>query len=348
MSDHDNTPQHPDDVSPATAAEYLRMVLPLMTKHEVPATPENYAVWYSHVSGANNELSAEIERLTSSNTAFSRDICRRLHRRYVLDRDTKNIEHVRTSLGQLLTDVGSSLHGAGNDADAYVGTLDGAVVHLSTADDLHDIRNLLTTLISETRSIKTATSGLHADFEAKSKEIEELQEQLQHERRRAITDQLTGLYNRAALMDRLDHAITAMEEGKPPSVIMLDIDHFKSINDKHGHLIGDRVIRFVAQVLTKNVKGQDTAARYGGEEFTLLLPNTGVRGAQAVAESVRGAVAKAQLVRADTKQSLGQITLSAGVATMHPGEDMMELINRADQALYLAKRDGRNRVKTAN
>jgi diguanylate cyclase len=128
---------------------------------------------------------------------------------------------------------------------------------------------------------------------------------------------------------------------------MLDIDHFKAVNDTHGHLIGDRVIRFVAQVMQKNTKGQDTAARYGGEEFTLLLPGTPSAGAKSVAETIRAAVSKAQLVRADNKKPLGQITISAGVATFRKGEDIMEFINRADQALYRAKKEGRNRVSLA-
>jgi diguanylate cyclase len=135
-----------------------------------------------------------------------------------------------------------------------------------------------------------------------------------------------------------------MPESKPPSLLMIDVDHFKAINDNHGHLIGDRVIRFVAQTVQKNIKGQDIAARYGGEEFTVLLPSTGTKGAEAVAEAIRIAVAGAQLVRADNKKPLGQITVSAGVATYQPGEDMMDLINRADQALYRAKNAGRNRT----
>jgi diguanylate cyclase len=138
-----------------------------------------------------------------------------------------------------------------------------------------------------------------------------------------------------------------MPQGAPPSLVMLDIDHFKSVNDTHGHLIGDRVIRFVAQVLEKNIKGKDTAARYGGEEFTVLLPETPATGAKSVAESIRKAVANAQLVRADNKKPLGQITISAGVATFAAGEDVMEFINRADQALYRSKNEGRNRVSVA-
>ena len=107
------------------------------------------------------------------------------------------------------------------------------------------------------------------------------------------------------------------------------------------------MIRFVAQVLQKNTKGKDTAARYGGEEFTVLLPGTPAVGARSVAEVIRKEVASAQLVRADNKQPLGQITISTGVATYQGESDLMDFIDRADRALYQSKNNGRNRTSVA-
>ena len=108
------------------------------------------------------------------------------------------------------------------------------------------------------------------------------------------------------------------------------------------------MIRFVAQVLQKNIKGKDCASRYGGEEFTLLLPQTPATGARSVAETIRKSVAHAQLVRADNKAPLGQITVSAGVATFRRGEDIMDFIDRADQAMYRSKKAGRNQISVAH
>jgi diguanylate cyclase len=334
------------EVTVDTAAEYLRLALPLMARHAVPATPNNYAVWYAYVCGENPALRAEIDRLVAEDSVFDAELCARLHRQYLGGQDIHNIEKVRSNLNQILYDVGNSLIEVGNDAHAFEGTLDGFVTEVAESGDLTEVRELLETLISETRQMRRATTDMQARFEARTKEIDDLQEQLQRERRRAVTDPLTGLYNRFAMLERLNAAIAEAGDERPPSVVLLDIDHFKVVNDTHGHLIGDRVIRFVAQVLKKNTKGKDTAARYGGEEFTLVLPATGPKGATAVAESVRAAVADAQLVRADNKQPLGQITLSAGVATYRGGEDPLELLNRADQALYKSKKAGRNRVTT--
>ena len=163
-----------------------------------------------------------------------------------------------------------------------------------------------------------------------------------------MSDPLTGLYNRTALFEHIEAAIASADLATPPSLIMFDIDHFKKINDTHGHLIGDRVIRFVAQTLQKNIKGRDTAARFGGEEFTVLLPNTPSNGAMAIAQTVRRIIEEAQLVRADNKKPLGDITISAGVMATHkPDEDVMEFIDRADKALYRSKEDGRNRATAA-
>jgi len=330
-----------------TAAEFLRMAVPLMSRLQIPATPENYAIWYAHVSGDNQELSTEIGRLINEKTEFTAAVNTQLYRQYVADHDLGHVDQIRVDLNNILCEVGSSLNEAGTGARSFQGTLGGIAEDFTEKEDLNDIRALLTTLVKETRQMQSTTSAMQNNFEEKSKEIDNLQEQLQRERKRAITDPLTGLYNRFALIDKLNAAVGEMDEGERPSLIMLDIDHFKAINDTHGHLIGDRVIRFVAQVLQKNTKGKDTAARYGGEEFTVLLPGTPSVGAKSVAEVIRKAVANAQLVRADNKQPLGKITISAGVATYQDEEDVMEFINRADQALYRSKNEGRNRTSVA-
>lgn len=332
------------DIDADTAAECLRLSIPLMSRHRVPATPHNYAVWFAYVSGENPELTNEIDRLVGAGTTFTAAVNARLHRQYIAGQDLASIEEVRAQLNKILSDVGCSLNEAGNEAQAFEGTLGGIVNDVAGKDDLQNIRQLLDTLISETRTMRSNANGLHSHFEAKSKEVEELQEQLQRERKRATTDPLTGLYNRLALIEQLEATISESAAGQPPSLVMLDIDHFKAVNDNHGHLIGDRVIRFVAQVLQRNIKGRDSAARYGGEEFVLLLPQTPSAGAASVAEAIRTEVADAKLVRTDSKKPLGQVTISAGVSTYRPGEDLMEFIGRADQALYRSKNEGRNRV----
>jgi diguanylate cyclase len=333
-----------EDVSAETAAEYLRLAVPLMSRHRVPPTPDNYAVWYNYVCGENAALNAEVDRLSGEHAAFTPALCGRLHREFVAERDIGDIEQVRSGLTRILLEVAASLSEAEHDAHAFEGRLGGIAVDVGQRSGLGDIRRLLATLLEETRAMQQAASGMQAHFEAKSREIEELKEQLQRERKRAVTDPLTGLNNRFALFEQLGAAIGETAGGQPPSLIMLDIDHFKQINDSHGHLIGDRVVRFVAQVLQQNIKGRDIAARFGGDELAILLPATGPRGAEALAQAICRAVGDAQLVRSDDKTPLGRITLSAGVACYRPGEALMALVDRADQALYRAKKAGRNRV----
>jgi diguanylate cyclase len=329
------------------AAERLRLTLPLLARHKVPATPQNYATWFTYVSGEDTALTAEIDRLIAEKVPFTAALNEQLYRRFVSDHDIDNVEKVRDELQQILVDVGSTLNEAGNDSSAYTEKL-GEIAKQTRGDQGVAIRSLLETLIVETRAMQETAHNMHANFEAKTQEIEELQEELKRERKRAITDPLTGLFNRLALIDRL-HAVLGefVDGGAPPSVIMLDIDHFKRINDTHGHLVGDRVIRFVAQSLQDNIKGKDCAARYGGEEFTVVLPETPSNGARSVAEAILKRVSQSQLVRADNKESLGRITLSAGVAQYERGEDVMDFIERADRALYESKHNGRNQVTVA-
>src|SRR5271155_615535 len=141
------------------------------------------------------------------------------------------------------------------------------------------------------------------------------------------------------------HAMAqALENGQPMSLLMMEIDNFKSFNDKFGHLTGDQVLRLVALAVKQNVMGQDIAARYGGEEFVVALPDSALKSAMTVAEHVRHAVMNKELMKRSSGERLGRVTISIGVAAFHPADTAQTLIERADNCLYAAKRNGRNRV----
>jgi diguanylate cyclase len=135
-----------------------------------------------------------------------------------------------------------------------------------------------------------------------------------------------------------------VETSQPLSISLIDIDHFKQFNDRFGHGVGDQVLRLMATTLRQRVREQDLPARYGGEELIAVLPGAELVVCEAVAERVRRSIAECQIRRRSTGELLPSITVSIGVAQFRPGESMAQLIERCDNALYLAKRIGRNRV----
>jgi diguanylate cyclase len=176
-------------------------------------------------------------------------------------------------------------------------------------------------------------------------EISNLQQSLEAIRAESLTDPLTGLGNRKYFDRSIDSAVqNALASGEPLSLLMFDIDHFKSFNDSYGHLTGDQVLRLVGMSLRQTIKGQDITARYGGEEFAVVLPNTALRQALTVADHIRRAVMAKELKKKSTGEILGRVTISVGVAMLKPGDETDSLIERADACLYAAKRNGRNRV----
>ena len=160
----------------------------------------------------------------------------------------------------------------------------------------------------------------------------------------AVTDELTGLYNRRYFDRHLSLMLDkAREQDRDMAVMLIDMDFFKSVNDNHGHDIGDAVLREFAQRLRRNIRGVDLACRFGGEEFVVLMPDTDYRQAQGVAERVRMAVAERGFETSELRPLT--VTCSVGVALNEHEADTPEMIlKRADVALYRAKREGRNRV----
>lgn len=163
-------------------------------------------------------------------------------------------------------------------------------------------------------------------------------------KREGMSDSLTGLNNRRWLDAALPAEIArCVRDQKVLSIVMVDVDHFKRFNDRHGHLNGDVVLRAVAQTMADNVRPSDMLARFGGEEFIALLPSTPVQGATLVAERLRQAVADSVILACDGSP-LPAVTVSLGIATWRVPQDGAALIAAADAALYRAKRQGRNRV----
>ncbi len=165
-----------------------------------------------------------------------------------------------------------------------------------------------------------------------------------------LTDGLTGVHNRRYFESRcLEEVQAARRSGLPLVCLLLDVDHFKRINDTHGHPAGDAVLRYVARLIRAQLRGSDVVARYGGEEFVLLLPGTPLPAALETAERIRRVIA-AQTMPVSVSEPL-RITVSMGAAALLPGDDpaalAADLVQRADQALYAAKQGGRNRVQAA-
>jgi two-component system cell cycle response regulator len=171
-----------------------------------------------------------------------------------------------------------------------------------------------------------------------------LRDRLEESLEMAVTDPLTGLYNRRYVLSRLRQGLDALERsGEPVSVALIDIDHFKRINDGWGHQAGDKVLKGFSERLGRELRAIDIAGRYGGEEFVIIFAGAGAAAAMEAAERARAAMAREPFLMASSGESMA-VTLSAGVAEAMPGDDVQDVLERADAALYQAKAAGRNQV----
>jgi diguanylate cyclase (GGDEF)-like protein len=227
----------------------------------------------------------------------------------------------------------------------------GARARLNRADELGRLSLVFDRMADE---VESATQALEAKVAERSAEVVRKNEQLEelnHQLQRAVselarlarTDALTNVHNRRHFAEVIEHEV-ARQATTVTTLLMVDVDHFKRVNDAFGHPIGDVVLREIAMILSRGLRGADVLTRYGGEEFAAILPETGGEQGMEVAERLRLAIEKHDFAAA-TRRPVGTVTVSIGVAS-HPqhGESPEELISAADRALYAAKASGRNRT----
>jgi diguanylate cyclase len=330
------------------SAEYLRLALPLMSKQAAGLHPVAYAVWYEYVAGRNQALKTRIDEALQGGALLDDDTTHQLFRKHVAEMDHDLAKKVSEGFQKVMAEMSQSASQAGDRAQQFSAALAQFSEETLTPSSAAMLGVGMESLRDQTRDMQGAVATLKGRLDESRREIEQLRQEVAKAREDALADGLTGLVNRRGFDLTLNELITERQpEDLGPSLLIVDIDHFKRVNDTYGHLFGDKVIRAVAHVLKDNVKGKDTAARYGGEEFVVLLPETPLGGARFVAEKIRAMVERCQIRRSDNKEVVANVTVSLGVSCYDGKETLAEFVARADEALYRSKNGGRNRVTIA-
>lgn len=200
-------------------------------------------------------------------------------------------------------------------------------------------------LIAEQQQLRQEMQRLSHEMDAQQEEKHAIAAKLARAEADMNTDSLSGIGNRRTFDAALTKAIADAREQKIAiSLVIADIDHFKRINDAHGHQMGDEVIKMFGKLIKDSVRGTDISARYGGEEFAIIMPKAGLEAAKSLAERIRKKLEARKIIVKQSGQPLGIITASFGVAELRFGDDAASLFQRADAKLYAAKNAGRNRV----
>jgi diguanylate cyclase len=330
-----------------TATQHAATAIAEMAMREISPTPGNFCVWYNYLAGSVPELKRDLDALLLSGKTISSSSIQELFDKYFREPSAEErMQQTGDELQSTLADVIRQVAQAGLDANEFGKTLTKASGSLGSGRiEAGAMRDLVGELINATKLIGQKNQALEAQLKQSSGKITALQTRLDAARRDALTDALTGIGNRKSFDLSIQfRAQQATEQRTDLCLMMIDIDHFKKFNDSFGHRVGDQVLKLVGSKLKQAITGQDSAARYGGEEFAVLMPQTKMFDAVDKADKFRLALGAQSLKNRTTGQVYGAVTVSVGVARYRLGESLESFVTRADQALYRAKHEGRNRV----
>lgn len=333
---------YPEDVS--TAATFLKGAIPKMVERNLPANPINYAVWYNYVGQHNPVLTKTIEKMIENDEPFTAENCKQLFLEHVIHLDMEKQRATMGQLTQLANQLMVQMTSTAAGSDAYDEVLQDNIHKLEKSHDIEEVNELLTQVLSSAQGISNANKDFQQQLLSASSEINQLKQQLEQAQNKAYIDSLTQLYNRHAFDEQLKQCLAVDDAAKHTCLILADLDHFKSFNDNYGHVVGDRVLQKVGEIIKKHSPESCVASRYGGEEFAIIVTQTTIEDTVAIADAIRQRLCKLSIKVRNSDKALDNISGSFGVAQFQLGESQMSLIDRADKALYDAKRQGRNRV----
>lgn len=256
-------------------------------------------------------------------------------------------EHLDSGENELnkIDQIASGLNNVHSQNDSLDQQLNENISHIKEAKSLVEIPHIVDRVVSAIESIKHLNQQFTSDMKSSADEITFLKRQLQRAERKASVDQLTKLSNRYSFDTQLAQLTQHATQASSVCLILIDLDHFKSLNDDYGHVIGDTVLRMMGELIRNASPDSAICARYGGEEFAIILTNSSIEQAAAVADKLHGKLQQVKVELKKTGKILNSISASFGVARFKIGESVETFIDRTDQALYRAKDNGRNRVE---
>ncbi len=329
--------QHEEN--PARSAEIIRMLVPVLARLGISIIPINYTIWYEYFLGTLPELNEILDEVRAGRLKYTPELARDLYYRFFISANEETLERVGSEARELFSDMAGKFDAAGDELATFQSQLESVEAALGAQQKSEP------TLGDKIKQIMQTNEEMSAQLEYSVEEMNRLKAELEEARRRASCDPLTGIANRKTFMERLESVLEDHTDADDnDSVLMIDIDNFKQFNDDYGHLVGDKVIKFVATALTDTVKGKDLVARYGGEEFCVLLEDTDTDDASHVAEQIRKKIEISKMSRSDNGEELRPVTVSIGVAGAVRWDTAESLLEKADRALYKSKEEGRNRV----
>jgi diguanylate cyclase len=334
--------EFPEDI--ATAIGHLKTTLPLLTKHKLPPNPINYGVWYLYASARSKELVRALDALVATHGTCPEHEATNLFRQYLIEEHNGKFQKATGKLHLLTQALQASLQDTlqtSNQMDRQLGASREVIRNARQQDDLSGTVEQLLQAIDQ---LSQHNRDYRRIVQSADGEIDRLKIELSQLQRASDIDELTQLYNRAALFREISKQINTKDNGSF-SLILMDIDHFKSVNDRFGHLMGDRVLQRIGSLLLQQLRPDTMAARFGGEEFAILCPDTNLANAGNLAERLRDQMQRLRIKIRNSETVLDSITASFGIACYRKGDSIDSLFERADKAMYTAKEDGRNRAR---
>jgi diguanylate cyclase len=329
--------------------DWARLAIQAMETHRVWPTAVNFELWMHYVAAKDSDVAVRIDQVLQSGAAFTDMVGEAIAAELLpASKLSGEILDAGKSLSAELDTVSRAIESARETSEAYGQQLATATESLEEQDP-EAVRSMVENLSVATRKVREENQALESQLADTTDELGRLREHLEQVRREAMTDALTMLANRKAFDETLEDACAqAATTGRPLTLAVVDIDHFKVFNDTWGHQTGDQVIRYVASVIGRVAKDARFAARYGGEEFAVIFPDEGRDAALSALEAAREEISSRILKRRSTNEDLGAITISTGIAEFRTADNPAALIERADGALYVSKRTGRNRTTLAD